>query len=338
MSELRTQESKRRRKAMPEAIERTRSLGCLASIILSVAVCAGIFAATGWPAAMAFTALGAFALGVVALRYLYRLALLIILDRKWSRRGLRCLVVYSNSPTWESHIRGRWLSRIGDNAVVLNWSDRRSWRGGLAVRVFREFCSRWRNYNPAVVIFRGLRQPHVFRFFEAFQQVGAGRPEYLSRLEGEMFDALGLAGADSLHSTGRPIMPLDELHHAIKRGDVIAVREYITAGGPVSVERRQNWTPLTMAAHRGNSEMVRMFLDAGADPNEGWPDSDTPLVLAAMAGSLSAVRLLLARGARTDARGMPVPALLRHYGYGRQTRILEAIQTAGDREERGSDS
>jgi len=60
-------------------------------------------------------------------------------------------------------------------------------------------------------------------------------------------------------------------------------------------------------------------------------------VLAAMAGSLTAVRLLLARGARTDARGMSVPDLLRHYGYGRQTRILEAVQEARDREERGTD-
>ncbi len=170
MSELRTQESKRRRKAMPEPIERTNSLGCLASIILYVAVCAGVFALTSWPAALAFTVFGVFALGVVALRYLYRLTLLVIVQRKWSRHGLRCLVVYSNSPTWESHIRQAWLSRIGDNAVLLNWSERQSWPGGLAVRVFRAFCSRWRSYNPAVIIFRGLKQPYVFRFFERFSR------------------------------------------------------------------------------------------------------------------------------------------------------------------------
>jgi hypothetical protein len=337
MSELRTQESKRRRKAMPEAIERSNSLGCLASIVLYVVVCAVIFAATSWPAAIAFTVIGVFALTAVAIQCLYRLALLVIVERKWSRRGLRCLVVYSNSPTWESHIRQAWLSRLGDTAVVLNWSERQSWSGGLAVRVFREFCSRWHNYNPAVVIFRGLRQPYVFRFFEAFQQIGAGRPEYLSRLEAEMFETLGLATTERLDAARGSITESGELHHAIKRGDVIAVREYLQSGGPVSVDKGHNWTPLTMAAHRGNSEMVRMFLDAGADPNEGWPDSDTPLVLAAMAGSLTAVRLLLARGARTDARGMSVPDLLRHYGYGRQTRILEAVQEARDREQRGTD-
>lgn len=333
MSELRTQESKRRRRAIPEAIERSCSLGCLTSITLFVAVCAGVFAATAWPAAMAFAVLGVMALAIIALKYLYGLALLTVVHWKWSRRGLRCLVVYSNSPTWETHIRQAWLSRIGDVAVVLNWSERAVWRSGLAVRVFREFGLRWRNYNPAVVIFRGLKQPYVIRFFDGFQQVGAGRPEYLGRLEAQMFEALGLAAAQSPDATRSPIMPLAELHRAIKRGDVVAVREYIKAGGPVSSDTRRNWTPLAMAAHRGNSELVRLFLDAGADPNEGWPDRDTPLVLAAMAGSLAAVRLLLARGARTDARGMPVPALLRHYGYGGETRILEAIQTACDREE-----
>jgi hypothetical protein len=284
---------------------------------------------------MAFSVIGVFVLAFVALRYLYRLALLVIVERTWLRRGVRCLVVYSNSPTWESHVRQAWLSRLGDRAITLNWSERQSWTGGLAVRVFREFCSRWRNYNPAVVVFRGLKQPYVFRFVEAFQQVGTRRPEYLNRLETEMFEALGFATADGHDSAGLSITQL-ELHQAIKRGDVVAVRHYLESGGSVSVASGHNWTLLTMAAHRGNSEIVRMFLDAGADPNEGWPDNDTPLVLAAIAGSLTAVRLLLARGARTDARGMPVPPLLRHYGYGRETRILETLQAARDREEHGT--
>ena len=333
MNEPRTQEGKRRRKAMPEALERSNSLGCLASLALWVVVCVAIFYATSWPAALAFAALGVLALGIIAFRYVYGLALLALAHWKWTRRGVRCLVVYSNSPVWESHIQHAWLPRLGDRAIVLNWSERASWHSGLAVRVFRKFCLRWHNYNPAVLIFRGLKQPYVFRFFDAFQQVGAGRPEYLTQLEAQMFEAIGLTLPETRDATPRTTPPLDELHRAIKRGDIVAVREYIRAGGPVSVAKAASWTPLSMAAHRGNTELGRLFLDAGADANEGWPDADTPLVLAAIAGSLAAVELLLARGARTDTRGMAVPALLRHYGYGHQTRILEAIQKSRNREE-----
>jgi len=117
----------------------------------------------------------------------------------------------------------------------------------------------------------------------------------------------------------------------IKRGDVVAVRQYIVDGGDVSAVDHQGWTPLTMAAYRGNTEMIRLLLDAGADVNEGWPRSNTPLILAAMAGSTAAVELILARGAKTETEEGPVPeAVLRRKGYGDEHRILEAIERARD--------
>jgi hypothetical protein len=132
-------------------------------------------------------------LGVAAIvaRYLYGVVLLVIVRLRWTRRGVRCLVVYSESPAWHDHIRTGWLSRIGDVATVLNWSERASWRSDLSVRLFRQFCGEWRNFNPVVVVFRGLRQPYIFRFFYAFQQVKAGRRHYLETLEAQMFEALG---------------------------------------------------------------------------------------------------------------------------------------------------
>jgi hypothetical protein len=62
----------------------------------------------------------------------------------------------------------------------------------LAVCVFRHFCGTHWNHNPAVVVFRGLKQPYVYRFYEAFAQVKAGRPQYLEGLEADMFEAMGL--------------------------------------------------------------------------------------------------------------------------------------------------
>ena len=49
-----------------------------------------------------------------------------------------------------------------------------------------------RNYNPAVLVFRGLRRPAVYRFYYAFQQAKHGRTQYLDALEAELFRELGV--------------------------------------------------------------------------------------------------------------------------------------------------
>lgn len=123
---------------------------------------------------------------------------------------------------------------------------------------------------------------------------------------------------------------LDELHQAIKRGSVRAVREYAAGGGALAATDQAGWTPLAMAAHAGNPEMIEVLLDAGADVNEAWPSRHTPLMIAAIAGARPAVDLLLARGAKTDAEGQPVPDLLRAMGHRHHPKILEVIQKARD--------
>ena len=75
-------------------------------------------------------------------------------------------------------------------AISLNWSEREQWASSLAVRVFRHFCAADRNFNPAVIIFRGLRRPLVFRFFYAFHEEKLARPQYLASLESQLFEVL----------------------------------------------------------------------------------------------------------------------------------------------------
>ena len=91
------------------------------------------------------------------------------------------------------HVRERWLSRLGARAVTLYWSDRSSWSESLEVRLFRRFVDpEEANFNPAVLVLRGLRRPRVYRFFYAFQQAKHGRGEYLEALEAELYRELGL--------------------------------------------------------------------------------------------------------------------------------------------------
>jgi hypothetical protein len=190
MNEIGTREAKRIRKAMPRAIDKPAPFGCLGSLAVCLAACLALFARTSWPSAIILGGLAGLGLAGIVAWYLYGIILLAIVRLRWTRRGVRCLVVYSESSAWHEHIRTGWLPRIGDAAVVLNLSDRGTWESVLSLRLFRRFCGNWRNFNPAVVVFRGLRQPFVFRFFYAFQQVKAGRRQYLETLESQMFEAL----------------------------------------------------------------------------------------------------------------------------------------------------
>ena len=195
MSTIGTQEAKRRQKALPPPLGNPVPLGCLATLAAFLVACSAIFAGTRWIGSLVFAGLAAFMMAGLAAWYLYGVILLAIVRRRWTPRGVRCLLVHSDSPAWRDHIQTRWLSRIGDVAIVLNWSERASWRSDLRVRVFRRFCGERHNFNPAVVVFRGLREPHVFRFFYAFQEVKANRRQYLEALEAQMFEALGLDNA-----------------------------------------------------------------------------------------------------------------------------------------------
>jgi hypothetical protein len=47
-----------------------------------------------------------------------------------------------------------------------------------------------RNFNPAVVVFRGRSAPFVFRFFYAFHEAKQGNPQFVATLEKQMFRAL----------------------------------------------------------------------------------------------------------------------------------------------------
>jgi hypothetical protein len=95
---------------------------------------------------------------------------LVLVDTAWDRfrkgalrrqflsaygsQGKRALLVYSNSPNWQSYIEERWLPKLADHVVILNWSERATWSSSaLDTQVFRRF-SGGREFNPLAVIFR----------------------------------------------------------------------------------------------------------------------------------------------------------------------------------------
>jgi hypothetical protein len=177
---------------MPARID-VESPGCVAAFLSYLVLCLSLYWATQstWWLALAAPALLLLVVGVT--NHVLGLILLAESRRLFESRGIRCLVVYSESPVWGDYIRTTWLPRLGPRAATLNWSERAAWPTSLEVRLFKRFIgSSWRNFNPAVLVLRGLRRPHVFRFYYSFQQAKHGRGQYLEKLESELFDELGV--------------------------------------------------------------------------------------------------------------------------------------------------
>jgi len=81
------------------------------------------------------------------------------------------------------------MPRLGNRALILNWSERSTWRNRLEVNIFRRFGidDDNFNFNPLVIYFRGLRYPLIYRYFFAFRDAKHGDHDALQRLEDHMF-------------------------------------------------------------------------------------------------------------------------------------------------------
>lgn len=113
----------------------------------------------------------------------------------WCTRGRDVLLVYSNSPIWQSYVEERLLPRLAHRAVVLNWSDRRLWRLTFQAVVLRFFGGS-RDYNPMVVVFRPFRLARTFRYYKPFRDYKHGKPEAVDKLTDQLFALLEDRRAD----------------------------------------------------------------------------------------------------------------------------------------------
>ena len=120
----------------------------------------------------------------------------------WGPRGRDVLFVYSDSPVWRPYIDQRILPRLGDRAVLLNWSERRHWRPSLARWTFRHFAGS-REFNPIAIVFRPCRPTRTFRFWQPFRDLKDGHPEALHAMEREFFGAIGANGETTGSSRNR---------------------------------------------------------------------------------------------------------------------------------------
>jgi hypothetical protein len=132
--------------------------------------------------------LGALAIAAAPFYLAYSLLLRLILEVRWGRKGRRVLLVYSRSPHWQEYVETNWIPRLGDHAVILNWSDRSTWsRRSFAVWVFRHWAPAL-DYNPMAIIFPPFRRAQRIGFFYAFRDAKHGDPAKLRTAESKLFE------------------------------------------------------------------------------------------------------------------------------------------------------
>jgi ankyrin repeat protein len=124
----------------------------------------------------------------------------------------------------------------------------------------------------------------------------------------------------------------DRLHRLIKKGDVIAVREFIASGVSVDLRNRLGWTPLMLAANEGHTPIVSLLLSEGADVQAVNDFGASALAYAALRGECRTIQALLDAGASLDVR--PHGASLLEFARGGDGRFesqrhLELLRAVG---------
>lgn len=99
------------------------------------------------------------------------------------------LFVYSNSPIWKDYMEREIIPFIQEKAVILNWSERKSWRNSIPILAFRYFGGS-RNFNPIVIVFRPFQPAKIFRFYQAFKKFKHGNPAEVEEIKNRLFSNL----------------------------------------------------------------------------------------------------------------------------------------------------
>ena len=116
---------------------------------------------------------------------------------RWCAHGRCVLFVYSDSPIWHDYVEEHILPRLGERAVILNWSQRSRWGCTLAALAFRYFGGS-REFCPLAVVFRPFRFARRFRFYEPFREFQAWQAAAVAKMESDLLELVdGITGTPS---------------------------------------------------------------------------------------------------------------------------------------------
>lgn len=102
----------------------------------------------------------------------------------------KVIVVSSDSPIWHDYVKEKLVPLFGDRELTLNWSQRKEWdKSKWEVKAFHHWGGQ-REFNPLVIINKGLFQIKVIRLHKAFIEYKHGNASYLHKREMEIFEAI----------------------------------------------------------------------------------------------------------------------------------------------------
>ena len=95
---------------------------------------------------------------------------------KWSKQGKNTIFIYSDSPNWQEYIEENVIPRIQNEAIFLNWSERRKWDNNpsLEVKIFRHYGGDT-EFNPLAIVFVKPWKIKLVRFFKEFKDYKHGK-------------------------------------------------------------------------------------------------------------------------------------------------------------------
>jgi hypothetical protein len=179
------------RKPTPEPDVKGMGWGCASALLVYVLAATLLAMKTGKD----FFWVLLIPIGMIVGYKLYGFTIRTIASKLWNLRGIKGVLVYSNSPNWQEYIEEKWLPILGNQTNTLNWSNHKKWRKSLSVLLFKYYCGTYNNYNPSVIILRGTKTPLVFRFYYAFRDAKHGNREALNKLEQRLFEELKINAA-----------------------------------------------------------------------------------------------------------------------------------------------
>ena len=138
------------------------------------------------------------------IRYIRRSRLLSRVQKEWLPQNKFVLFIYSNNPEWKEYAEENIIPQIKDNAVILNWSERKSWidSDSLETQLFKNFNwnRKWiwlqntrsggQDYNHMAIVFKPANNPKIINFWPAFKDYEFGNKEKMEMLKNELLTYL----------------------------------------------------------------------------------------------------------------------------------------------------
>jgi hypothetical protein len=105
----------------------------------------------------------------------------------FARHGVVGILVYSNSPNWQEHIETEVLPTLARNVLIVNWSQRSTWRRSapLPVKIFLHLKPQ-EHFNPLGIVLTARGSFELVQLHEAYLAKKHGKDQPLARQLAEL--------------------------------------------------------------------------------------------------------------------------------------------------------